>query len=256
MSQSNFNCGERVRNLKSNDEADEAARAAIERERDARQQLLRAQEVGRLGSWEVDLERDLLTWSDYVFRIFELERRDFGGTEASFFELIHPDDRAAFLKERSRWLEAGGPFVFEHRIITPGGKVKWVVERAEIIINKSGKPIFTTGTVQDVTDLKVAELEREEAQRELTFAQDLIKIAGEKAHVGGWRVDLDGPTVHWSDETAFIHDMPKGYQPSLEEAINFYVEEDRGKVAKAFNLTANDGVPFDFRLGSNQAPAE
>jgi PAS domain S-box-containing protein len=231
------------------DRAEIAAKLA--RERDARQQLLRAQEVGKLGSWEVDLERESLSWSDMVFHIFELAREDFAGTEDAFFSLIHPDDRTAFLKAREAWLKEGGTFLYEHRIVTPKGRVKWVMERAEIITDADGCPLFTTGTVQDITDLKAAEAAREAAEQRLQDKTALITIAGEIGRIGGWRYDLESATLEWTDETARIHDEPSGYAPpTVEAALQYYAREDRPHVRALFDRCLHTGESFDatFRI--------
>lgn len=213
--------------------------------RDERQQLLRAQQVGKLGSWEVDFTNNELNWNDMVFTIFEIEREDFGGTEEAFFELIHPDDRLDFLKARNEWLTTGGPFLFQHRIVTPTGKVKWVVERAEILADEAGKPLFTTGTVQDVTDLKQAELSRDKAEEEVQRQARLVKLAGKIGKIGGWRYDAIASHLEWSDETARMHDEPEGFSPTLDQGISYYIPEHRERIRAQFELCATEGRPFD-----------
>lgn len=217
-------------------------------ERDERQQLLRAQQVGKIGSWEVHLGENRLVWSDMVFTIFEIERIDFGGTEEAFFELIHPDDRLSFLKAREDWLANGGPFLFEHRIVTPKGKVKWVVERAEILPDEAGKPLFTTGTVQDVTDLKKAELALDRAEEEVLRQTRLVRLAGKVGKIGGWRYDILASLLEWSDETARIHDEPEGFSPNLVQGISYYIPAHRERLRAQFESCATEGRSFDDTL--------
>ncbi|MEQ9040024.1 MAG: PAS domain S-box protein [Silicimonas sp.] len=217
-------------------------------EHNAKQQLVRAQQVGKLGSWEVDLGQNVLTWSDMVFSIFEVEREDFGGTEEAFFALIHSEDRPDFLKAREDWLVHGGPFLFEHRIVTPAGKIKWVVERAEILVDEGGQPQFTTGTVQDVTDLKQAELARDQAELEVARQARLVRVAGKIGKIGGWRYDVGSNRLEWTDETARIHDEPEGTSPTLDQAIAYYIPEHRQRVRVQFEACAKEGHPFDDTL--------
>ena len=126
----------------------EDSKAELEAVRD---RLVRAQEVGHIGSWDVDLASGRLDWSDQVFTIFGIARADFAGTEEAFFELVHPEDRQWLREERARWLADGGELDAEHRIIRPDGEVRWVREQARTIAGPGGRPAFTTGTVQDVT---------------------------------------------------------------------------------------------------------
>jgi PAS domain S-box-containing protein len=215
---------------------------------DERLQLLRAQLVGKLGSWEVDLRENVLRWSDLAFSIFEIDRSDFAGTEEAFFELIHPDDRGEFLKAREAWLEAGGSFLFEHRIITPAGKVKWVIERAQILTDDNGEPRFTTGTVQDVTDLKQAELARDAAEREVSRQMKMVKLASKIGRIGGWRYDVLSDKLEWSEETARIHEEPGDFSPTIDTAISYYVPEHRETIRVQFEKCVAEGVPFDASL--------
>jgi len=59
----------------------------------SRQTLTEAQRIAHIGSWELDLERNVLSWSDEIFRIFEIDQEQFGASYQSFIEIIHPDDR-------------------------------------------------------------------------------------------------------------------------------------------------------------------
>lgn len=118
---------------------------------ETRDRLLRAQRVANIGHWEADLESGRLEWSDQVFEIFGTNRADFGGTEAAFFDLVHPDDREWLARARAAWLEQGGDLDAEHRIMRPDGRVLWVHERARILPGPDGRPRRTVGTVQDMT---------------------------------------------------------------------------------------------------------
>src|SRR6185503_13732601 len=55
--------------------------------------LVLAQRVGRVGSWEVDLIKQTLSWSDETFRIFGRDAQTFVPTHDAFYANVHPDDR-------------------------------------------------------------------------------------------------------------------------------------------------------------------
>ena len=80
--------------------------------------LKRAQEIAHLGSWELDLRKDHLTWSDEVYRIFGLQPQEFKATYEAFLEAVHPDDRAAVDAAYSDSLREGRDFYeIEHRVV-------------------------------------------------------------------------------------------------------------------------------------------
>ena len=103
-----------------------------------------------------------------------------------------------------------------------------------------GQKLFL-GLARDIT-------ERNKAEEILKENHALIKIAGEKAKLGGWNVNIGENRVYWSDEVAAIHERSSGYAPSVEEGINFYAPEWRGKIKKAFANCVGKGIPFDEEM--------
>ncbi|MCX6173414.1 MAG: PAS domain S-box protein [Ignavibacteriales bacterium] len=121
--------------------------------------LAKAQRIAHIGSWELDIFTHKLFWSEEVYRIFGFEIGAYSLTMEAFFESVHPDDRVLMNEvTQASWYEKK-PFDVDHRIILPNGKVRVVHEMAEVIFNDTGQPIKMVGTVQDITDRKLAEEE-------------------------------------------------------------------------------------------------
>lgn len=144
-----------------------------------RDRLLRAQEVGEIGSWDMDLAEQRLTWSEQVFVIFGIGRDDFEGTEDAFFERVHPDDREALRRQRAEWLQRGGDFDVSHRIVRPNGELRWVRERARVVFDADGQPTHTTGTVQDLTERWQHETRIRQLNQLIEGSEDLCAVADE-----------------------------------------------------------------------------
>ncbi|HAD81542.1 TPA: hypothetical protein DCG35_03540, partial [Candidatus Edwardsbacteria bacterium] len=90
--------------------------------------------------------------------------------------------------------------------------------------------------------------EQKKVEAQLKENVSLLKIAGDKAKLGGWSIDLKNNICTWSDETAAIHDRPAGYSPLLEEGISYYAPEWRGKIAKVFAECAQKGITYDEEM--------
>lgn len=79
-------------------------------------------------------------------------------------------------------------------------------------------------------------------------AEDLLKIAGDVAQIGGWVMDVKTGLVNWSDEVAKIHEMPIGYSPSIDEGIQLFVPEYQELIKNALLRCLQDGTPYDLEL--------
>lgn len=134
--------------------------AAEEELRLSREDLNRAQAVGQIGSWRLDVRRDILIWSDENHRIFGVPE----GVRMSyetFLSIVHPDDRE-YVDTQWRAGLQGKPYDIEHRIVA-NGQVKWVREKAYLEVDANGDVLSGFGITQDITQRKLAELALREA---------------------------------------------------------------------------------------------
>ncbi|MFA6223665.1 MAG: PAS domain S-box protein [Desulfomonilaceae bacterium] len=129
--------------------------------------LKEAQRLARIGSWELDLITSRLFWSDEVYRIFEIEPGEFGGSHEAFLDLIHPEDRERVDRAYADSLANKNPYEIVHRLLFPDGRVKYAHERCEHSYDAAGVALRSIGTVQDITELTQAQLRREKERAHL-----------------------------------------------------------------------------------------
>ena len=125
--------------------------------KESAQRLNEAQRIAQIGSWELDLSSGKLTWSDEIFHLFEIDKGAFGASYEAFLNAIHPEDRERVNQAYTDSLATRSPYEIAHRLRMPDGRTKWVNERCETHHDEQGKAIRSTGTVQDITELKLAE---------------------------------------------------------------------------------------------------
>ena len=103
--------------------------------------LEKAQEVAHIGSWVADLDGGgRAWWSAETHRIFGVSPETFDGTEAAFYERVHPDDRESVHAAGQAAIAQGRRFDIEHRVVWPDGAVRWVHEHGSIVRDTSGRP--------------------------------------------------------------------------------------------------------------------
>ncbi|MCE5206802.1 MAG: PAS domain S-box protein [Chloroflexi bacterium] len=165
---------------------------------------------------------------------------DYSNEEISsmpFVDFIHPDDREMVLDNHIRRLNGENvPSRYSFRLLNKNDGFRWV-DLNVVRINWEGKPA-TLNFMIDITERKLSEEKAKESHA-------LLRIAGEKAKLGGWSVNLEENRVIWSDEVAVIHEMPVGYSPLVEQGISFNAPEWRARMRKVFTDCAQKGIPYD-----------
>jgi len=148
--------------------------------RDSRRMLAEAQRIASVGSWELDLANNGLSWSDEIFRIFEIDPQQFDASYEAFINAIHPDDREAVDRAYTESLETRAAYGIEHRLLMADGRIKHVHERCETHYAPDGTPLRSLGTVQDITVRKLTEArlesERSRLRAFLSTIPDLVWI--------------------------------------------------------------------------------
>lgn len=101
-------------------------------------------------------------------------------------------------------------------------------------------------TVYATLILDISERKSDEAR--LRKTRELLELTNRMAKVGGWEVDLESMTPHWSDEVCRIHEVPVGYQATLDEALQFYPGEARKMVTSIVENSMKTGEGFDWEM--------
>ncbi|MCP4753493.1 MAG: PAS domain-containing protein, partial [Proteobacteria bacterium] len=145
--------------------------------KEAEQDYIKVQEVAHFGSWNLDLVKNKLVWSDENYRIFGMPEDRSGNTYERFLEIVHPDDLEYVNRKWTAAVEENAPYDIEHRLLIKG-EVRWVREVAKVVRDKQGVAVKGVGITQDITTRKQMEEQLQMRQR----MDSLGTLAGGIAH--------------------------------------------------------------------------
>jgi PAS domain S-box-containing protein len=227
-------------------QADEALRTSEAKLRTMHAQLAEGQRLSRTGSFTSDLQLDHHTWSDEFYRIFELDTATPPSVHA-VRERLHPDDLAAFDAEMQRAFE-GGDGDFEFRILGGATGVKHIRGCARLVDHVEGRPIFI-GTIQDVTESKVAEAALKTKEAALRQAYSYLTEAQRLSKTGSFTWDVFADEHNWPEEIRRIFGFDLDVKVTIAMIRATIHPEDMAEVTRAIEGAA-EGRAFDlvFRI--------
>jgi signal transduction histidine kinase len=143
-------------------------RAIAERREELRRSeafLAEAQRLSSTGSFSWRVTADEITWSDQLYRIFELDQ-GLPVTLELIESRVHPEDIPTFRDMTESARGTGADFAFEHRLQLPDQSVRYVHLVAHGTRDEDGRLEYV-GAVQDVTARRLSEQALGKAQSEL-----------------------------------------------------------------------------------------
>lgn len=132
---------------------------ALNGERTARVQLekahgdlIQAQELSAMGSWDWDIPSNTVTWSNQLYALTAVDPSTFTPAVDSFLSLVHPDDHDRVADLISAAVETRTELDYECRLARPDGEIRTMHALGEWVIDASGEATRMFGTLHDVTE--------------------------------------------------------------------------------------------------------
>jgi PAS domain S-box-containing protein len=130
------------------------------RESEAHLQL--ALKVGRMGTWDWDMQTDALLWSEGHFTILGLKPNECEPGYKVWASRVHPDDLAEAEAKLQQAIADKKEYHHEYRLRWSDGSIHWVEARGQLTYDSQRNPKHSIGAVIDITERKQAEQEREQ----------------------------------------------------------------------------------------------
>ncbi|MEZ7893513.1 MAG: CHASE domain-containing protein [Candidatus Wallbacteria bacterium] len=125
--------------------------------------LALALKAGKIGIWELDIKNDKLSWDDQMFSLYGISKEKFDNIYKSWLAGIHPDDLTRCDTECKQAIRGEKEFDTEFRIIRPDGTIRNIRALGLVLNDETGSPARIIGTNWDITDIKKAEAEAQNA---------------------------------------------------------------------------------------------
>ncbi len=187
-------------------------------QRRSERNLIEAQRISHIGSWEWDLHAGTAIRSDELHRIYGVEPGAISSTNEAFLAFVHPDDRDRVQASERAAITTDQRYALEYRAIRPDGTVRLIHDEAEVVRDPSGAIVRMTGTVQDITERVSAEAERATLVAAIEQTADAI-----------WIKDTDGIVTYVNRAFTDVY----GYEPQ-EIVGQFAGMVDSGRHTRAF----------------------
>ena len=214
----------------------------IQNEKDTQQQLsyresqlLEAQELAELGSFDWDLVTGESTYTQQLEKILELEQWE---TLDQFLLKVHPADRPRVDAALKKAMEDTGEYDCEFRYLI-NAKEKMIWSRGLVTFDENGKAVSMRGTIMNTT-------EQHSIIQRLRVSEELYKQAQASTHIGNYVRDLQTDEITWSEELYRIYGLDPDSPVTREKISTYYHPDDVDYVRKEIHRTVTENKPFDF----------
>ena len=220
-------------------------RASEQGLRDERRRLRDAEAIGHSGSWEWDTVADVITWSEGLFILHDLDPTDFPGGYAQAAARVHPDDRQLVDDTLEHCRTSDQPVRIRYRVHRAAdGEIRWFDSHIRGVFEE-GTLVRLVGAVADITEQISAEAEAAEAN---AFQRAVIAASPDPTFITDIRT---GATVYSSGgkDLLGLGDDRSGDQVA-ERAEMFLHPDDRPAVVAMHEQAASlaDGEVLELRF--------
>jgi two-component system sensor histidine kinase/response regulator len=207
---------ERFVSIRTDITARKVAQQALQK---AQRDLELSNQAAHIGTWDLDVERDVMTWSDVTRSLFEVPADFVISRQTALLFFPEGPTREEARRTLRRAIESGTGWDLEQQLVNHVGHTVWVrsIGATEMV---DGRCIRVYGTFQDVHDRKLRELELERGRHKLQSTID-----GTGAATWEWNVQT-GETVFntiWAQMLGYTLDE---LQPTTIETWSRFCHPD------------------------------
>ncbi|BAY09113.1 PAS domain S-box protein [Calothrix sp. NIES-2098] len=222
---------------------------AEEELRESEAHLQVALKVGRMGTWNWDMQTRTLVWSEGHFTILGLQSHRCKPSYKAWANQVHPDDLAETRAKFQQAMSEKKEYHHEYRLRWADGSIHWVEARGKFTYDSQGNPKHSIGAVLDITERKQAEQEKEQllereriARTQAEAAQNQLATIFETSPVGLALLDAEQRFIAINEALAEINGLTRDQH--LGRSIPELFGQSDPKVVAVFHEIYTTGHPF------------
>lgn len=195
--------------------------------------LQHTQQIAKIGSFH-DKHSDAVVWcSQQIYEIYGFNR-NFPITHEMLLGSIIDEDRLGFADMNVRMRYKRGPHSVDYRIVTGSQETKYLRIVWENYFDSQGEPVESVGTIQDITDKALMELQERQIFEEKERALELLEHTQKIAKIYSFRQELSEEELTVSSNLFNLYEIEPSEKVSVEDAGKFWIEEtlERWKSSK------------------------
>ena len=163
----------------------------------------------------------------------------------NIMDVTHPDHRTED-SFNVRKLISGEKFSYitEKKYLGKNGRIIWGKVHVAVVRSSKEGFLYSIALIEDITESK-------KAAENLKLKDDLIRMTGNIAHIGGWEFDAETLEETWTDEVARIYERDNTEGINVNTCFNYYSGESRKEMENAVKHAIEDAIPYEIELELN-----
>ncbi len=238
---------------------------ATERLQIQRDLLLESEQNFQYGSWDWDLTRNEVRWSEGLFNLYGLNSAEYpdGFIPIDLYRTyLDPGDFERIGQGVEAALRRTEGYETEHWITDAQGRRKLLQARGKVFTDDQRQPVKVLGTTTDVTQLhayetelarRIDELHR--INRDLRRSETLLAQTETQLHFGSWEWNVASDSAYWSDGhyRLFGYSDPATRPASIsfELHLSHLVDPDEAQATGAkiqHAAETGEGFSYEYRV--------
>jgi PAS domain S-box-containing protein len=185
-----------------------------------------AMDAARLGSWDWNLETNVVLWNAYHEILWGYPPGTPERTYEDWRRRVHPDDLPQIEATVQAAMAAQTDLRVEYRILWEDGSQHWIAAFGRFYYDAQQQPQRMVGMVQDIT-------ERKQTEASLHLSEERLRLATEAADIGMWFWDLAMDDLVWTTRCKTLFGLAPNAPMSYPRFLEILHPDDRDRTHQA-----------------------